>query len=265
MWYGVKAELLKGNFFDGRYTMKSSWERVKVDGGAMRVYVSVPDGQGPFPGVVAIQHRDGVDEFVEEMTRRLAGVGYFAAAPDLYHRDDPDSKDDAPTRMARLRDATVIQDVNAAVEFLKGHRSVEAERLGMVGFCMGGRVAYLLAAVNPNLKAAVSYYPGSLFASWGEGPSPFDRTKEIHYPMLGLFGQEDRNPSAEDIQKLDAELTKYGKAHEFHSFPNAGHAFMNFRAPSYRAHADQASWPKALDFLAKHLKAAGGRTAAAAR
>jgi carboxymethylenebutenolidase len=231
----------------------------------MRVYASIPDGQGPFPGVVVIQHRDGVDEFVEEMTKRLAGAGYFAAAPDLYHRDDPHSKDDAPTRMARLRDATVIQDVNAAVEFLKGNGSVKADRIGIVGFCMGGRVAYLAAAVNPSFKAAVAYYPGSLFGSWGEGPSPFARTKEIYCPLLGLFGSEDRNPSPEDVQKLDAELSKYGKAHEFHSFANAGHAFMNFHAPSYRAPADQASWPKALDFLGKHLGAAGGRMAAAAR
>lgn len=245
--------------------MKSSWERVGVDGAAMRVYTSVPDGPGPFPGVVVIQHRDGVDEFVHEMTARLATAGYVAAAPDLYHRDAPDSKDDAPTRMARLRDATVIQDVNAAVEFLKGHRSVQAGRLGMVGFCMGGRVAYLAAAENPNFKAAVAYYPGSLFAPWGEGLSPFARTKEIYCPLLGLFGSEDRNPSPEDVQKLDAELTKHGKAHEFHSFPNAGHAFMNFHAQSYRAPADQASWPKALDFLGKHLRAAGGQTAAAAR
>jgi carboxymethylenebutenolidase len=142
--------------------MASFWESVKVDGEDMKLYVCVPDGKGPFPAVVVIQHQGGVDQFVEDMTQRIASAGYVGVAPELYHRDGPDCNDDGPTRRARLRDATVIKDVNATVDFLKGHPGVDSERLGIVGFCMGGRVAYLMAAVNPSFKAAAAYYGGNI-------------------------------------------------------------------------------------------------------
>ena len=233
--------------------MPSFWESIKVDGADMRLYVSVPSEAGPFPAVVVIQHQGGVDDFVEEMTQRVASAGYAAVAPDLYHRDGPDCKDDGPTRRARPLDVNVIKDVNATVDFLRGHRSVDAERLGIVGFCMGGRVAYLMAAVNPHFKAAVDYYGGNIMVPWGEGPAPIDRTAEIYCPLLGLFGEDDANPSPADMRKLDAELTRHGKVHEFHSYPGAGHAFMNRRGERYRADADRDSWPKTLAFFAKHL------------
>jgi carboxymethylenebutenolidase len=233
--------------------MASFWDSVKVDGHDMRLYVSAPDGAGPFPAVVVIQHQGGVDAFMEEMTQRIAAAGYFGVSPDLYHRDSPDCQDDAPTRRARLRDVTVIKDVNATVGFLQGHRMVEAERLGIIGFCMGGRVSYLMAAANPSFKAAVSYYGGGTMVPWGEGLAPFERTAEIHCPLLGLFGEDDSNPSPADMRKLDAELTRYGKIHAFHSYPGAGHAFMNRRGERYRADADRDSWPKTLAFFTKHL------------
>jgi carboxymethylenebutenolidase len=182
--------------------------------------------KGPFPAIVVIQHQGGVDEFVEEMTARVASAGYVGAAPDLYHRDGPDCRDDGPTRRARLLDANVMKAVNATVDFLRGHASVDARRLGIVGFCMGGRVAYLMAAA---------------------------RTAEIDCPLMGFFGEEDANPSPADMRKLDAELTRCGKAHEFHSYPGANHAFMNRRGARYHARADQDSWPKALAFCEKHL------------
>ena len=233
--------------------MANVWESVQVDGEEMRTYVSMPDGTGPFPAVVVIQHRNGVDAFVQEMTRRIARAGYVGAAPDLYHRDGPDCQDDAPTRRARLRDVTVIKDVNATVELLKGHRQVDGQRLGIVGFCMGGRVVYLMAAVNPSLKVGVAYYGGNIMVPWGEGPSPFDRTAEIHCPLLGLFGEEDANPSPADMRKLDAELTKHGKVHDFYSYAGANHGFMNRHGARYHAEADRDSWPKALAFFDQHL------------
>jgi len=145
----------------------SNWQEVESDGSTMRMYMSVPQGSGPFPAVVAIQHQGGVDEFMENMTKRLAAAGYLAVAPDLYHRDGPDCKDDIVTRRTRLRDRTIINDVNAAVSFLQRHNSVEGQRLGIIGFCMGGRVVYLMAAANPNFKAAVAYYAGNTFRAWG--------------------------------------------------------------------------------------------------
>ena len=233
--------------------MADFWERISVDGNEMPLFVSIPDGSGPFPAVVVIQHQGGVDDFVQDMTRRIAQAGYIGVAPDLYHRDGPDCQDDGPTRRARLRDVSVIQDVNATVDFLKAHDAVDGERLGIMGFCMGGRVAYLMAAVNPSFKAAAAYYGGNIMVPWGDGPAPFDRTAEIHCPLIGLFGEADANPSPDDMRKLDAELTQHGKVHEFHSYPGANHAFMNARGARYHAAAAQDSWPKTLAFFDKYL------------
>jgi carboxymethylenebutenolidase len=235
--------------------MASFRESIKVDGEDMKLYVSVPEGKGPFPAVVVIQHQGGIDQFVEDMTQRIAGAGYVGVAPELYHRDGPNCQDDGPTRRARLRDVNVIKDVNASVDFLKGHPGVDSERLAIVGFCMGGRVAYLMAAANPSFKAA-AYYGGNIMAPWGEGPSPFDRSGEIHCPLIGLFGEEDTNPSPADMRKLDAELTRLGKVHEFHAYPGANHAFMNQHGNRYHADADRDSWPKTLAFFEKYLRQA---------
>lgn len=233
--------------------MASRWEEIKVDNNPMKLYVSHPDGAGPFPAVVVIQHQGGVDKFMEEMTEKVAAAGYFGITPDLYHRDAPDCRDDGPTRRSRLRDATVIRDVNATVDFLKDHRLVHGERLGITGFCMGGRVAYLMAAANPGFSASVAYYGGNISKAWGEGPSPFERTAEIHCPIMGHFGEEDQNPSPEDMRKLDAELAKHGKVHEFYSYPGAGHGFMDRHGNKYNARADQASWPRTLDFFRRYM------------
>ena len=234
--------------------MKSLREQVRAEGSAMNLYISRPDGDGPFPAVVLIQHQNGVDKFMEEMTERIGGAGYFGVTPDLYHRDGPDCKDDGPTRRGRLRDRAIISDVNATLDFLNGQRLVDPGRVGIVGFCLGGRVAYLMAAANSSFKAAVSYYGGSIFNAWGDGPAPFERTAEIKCPILGHFGEVDKNPSLDDMRRLDAELTKHGKAHEFYSYAEANHAFMDpYHVGRYHAEADQVSWPRTLEFFRKHL------------
>jgi len=233
--------------------MQSTLENIKVDDGSMGLYVSLPEGPGPFPAMVVLQHREGVDEFVQEMTRRLAREGYVAVAPELYHRDGPDCHDDGPTRAKRIQDANIIKDVNSSLTYLKGHPSVQTGRVGVIGFCQGGRGCYLMAGANLSFKVAVVYYGGNTFTARGEGPSPFDRTKDIHCPIMGHFGEDDENPSPEDVRKVDAELTKYNKTHQLHSYPGAGHAFMNFSAKSYRPDADQTSWPRTLEFIKQHL------------
>jgi carboxymethylenebutenolidase len=121
---------------------------------------------------------------------------------------------------------------------------------------MGGRVAYLMAAVNPSFKAAAAYYGGNIMGSWGEGPTPFDRSAEMRCPLIGLFGEEDTNPSPADMRKLDAELTRLGKVHEFHSYPGANHAFMNQHGNRYHAEADRDSWPKVVTFFETYLRKA---------
>lgn len=232
----------------------STWQQTDSDNGIMRMHVSMPASPAPAAGIVVIQHQGGVDEFVQNMTRRLADSGYVAAAPDLYHRDGPDCQDDFVTRRSRLGDRRIINDVNACVDYLQRHDGVDGKRIGIIGFCMGGRVVYLMAAANPAFKAAVAYYGGNIFRAWGRDlPSPFERTAEIHCPLLGHFGAEDKNPSPEDMAKLDAELTKFDKVHDFFSYPGASHAFMDSTKESYRRHADDASWPRTLNFFGRHL------------
>jgi carboxymethylenebutenolidase len=119
---------------------------------------------------------------------------------------------------------------------------------------MGGRIVYLMSSVNPDIKAGVMYYGGDPFLAWGAGLSPFDRTKAIHCPIMGHFGEDDKNPSPADMRRLDAELTKFEKPHEFYSYPNAAHAFANFGSGNYREHAADASWPRTFGFFAKQLK-----------
>ena len=150
--------------------MASFWESIKVDGEDMKLYVCVPDGKGPFPAVVVIQHQGGVDQFVEDMTQRIASAGYVGVAPVLYHRDGPDCTDDGPTRRARLQDVTVIKDVNATVDFLKGHPGVDSARLGIVGFCMGGRVAYLMASGQSQFQGRSRLLWGQHYGLMGRGP-----------------------------------------------------------------------------------------------
>ena len=233
--------------------MTSSWESVKVDDSNMPLYVSLPENGGPVPGIVVVHGQSGLENFIKDTTHMLALQGYAAVAPNLYHRDGVDCKDDNPTRKSRLRDPSIIRDIEGAIGFLKNHNRVDGGKLGIVGFCMGGRLVYLMSAASKDLKAGVMFYGGSTMVPFGEGPSPFERAREISCPIQGHFGADDKNPSPEDMRKLDAELTKFGKAHEFHTYAGAAHAFVNTGSGNYRPHAAASSWPKATEFFSRHL------------
>jgi carboxymethylenebutenolidase len=233
--------------------MTSSWESTTVNNSNMPLYLSVPERGGPVPGIVVVHGQSGLETFIKETTHMLALQGYAAIAPDLYHREGPDCKDDNMTKKSRVRDSNIIADITGAIQFLKNHRQVDGARLGIVGFCMGGRIVYLMSAADRELKAAVMFYGSSTMTPFGEGPSPFDRTREISCPVQGHFGAEDQNPSPEDMRKLDVELTRWNKPHEFHTYPGAAHAFANAGSANYRPHAAALAWPKATDFFSRHL------------
>ncbi len=236
--------------------MPSFWEKVQVDGAAMELYASVPDGSGPFAAIVVSQHGGGVDRFIQTICDRFAAAGYAAVAPNLYHRvpDDVLNGDPRPRPWDVLSDPDIVADVNATVDFLRNHPAIDGERLGITGFCMGGRVAWLGAATNPHFKALIPYYGGNLMVPWGAGTeSPFALAEGISCPVLFHFGEVDVNPSQEDLRQLDAELTRLGKAHQFYTYPGADHAFMDFTAGRYQSAAADASWPRTLDFLAANL------------
>ncbi len=233
--------------------MTIGWDTIEVDGNPMRTYVGVPDRPGPLPGIVIAQHAPGVDESVQDAVHRLHREGYVVAAPQLYHRQ-PREVDPKIARTSLLKDTEVIRDMNAALAHIKTRAQIS--RAGVTGFCMGGRVAFLMAAANPEFKASVVFYGGNTMKSWGEnqGPTPFERLKDVSCPVLGLFGADDQNPSPEDVKKIDAELTRLGKWHEFHTYQNTGHAFYNFAADRYRDRAAKAGWGELLAFFDVYLK-----------
>ena len=196
------------------------------------------------------------ESVIREMTRRFAAAGFVATAPELYHRQttaSPQSMDDAMTMMGRLRDPNIVADCNAAIAHLKSMPEVRSDRIGVTGFCMGGRVAFLMATQAPELKASVVFYGGNIMTPWGDGPAPFAEANKIACPVLGLFGEDDGNPNPADVAKIDAELTRLGKAHEFHSYKGAGHAFMNEGRESHRPDAAADAWEKCVAFFRKHL------------
>ena len=237
--------------------MPSFTDKLTVDGHEMDMYASVPIGSGPFPAVVIAFHIGGLDEFDKAMADRLAAEGYVAVVPDLFHRyTEEQMSGPRIERLDYLSDADIIADCNAAVSFLESNSAVDSNRIGMTGFCMGGRIAWLMAAVNPTFKATVPYYGGHIMLPWGDsGQTPFDLTSNINCPMMFHFGATDGNPSPDDRVKLDTELTRLGKDHQFFEYAGAGHAFMDFTNPD-RHHEGAAaeSWPRTLEFFATHLK-----------
>lgn len=233
--------------------MAGRWDTLHHDESDMRCYVTEPEGAGPFPGVVVIQHAGGVDDFICTMTDRIAEAGFVGIAPDLYHRDDPNSGDDAMQRMMRLRDKNIIPDAVVAIDHLKSMANVRADAIGITGFCMGGRVAFLIATQSEDIKAVVDFYGGNKMIAWGDGTPPFEMAESIQAPILGLYGADDGNPNQEDVAKLDAELTRLSKEHEFHSYPGAGHAFMSEGRPSYREDAANDAWPRAVAWFQRYL------------
>ena len=238
--------------------MPSFWEKLQVDGQEMNLYASVPSGSGPFPGVIVSQHGGGVDQFIQTICDRLAEAGYAGVAPDLFHRITEEMlQSSGLTRREHLSDPETIADIGATVDWLRNHSAIEGDRIGITGFCMGGRETWLGAATNPHIKAAVPYYGGNIMAPWGAATqTPFDLTSGISCPILFHFGEDDINPSQDDMRKYDAELTRLGIRHQFYTYPGANHAFMDFTTDRYQKEAAEASWPRTLEFFAQHLKGA---------
>ncbi len=240
--------------------MGSSWEKLQVDGSEMGMYTGIPDsadfGNGPFPAVVVAQAAGGVDEFLQTIVDRLAAEGYAAAAPDLYHRTTPEIEQaTGRTRRQLLTDPEVVVDISATVEFLRNHPAVDGERIGVTGFCMGGRVTWLAAVSNPHFKAAAPFYGGFIFDRWGEAESsPFELSHQLNCPMMFHFGAIDPNPSPQDMEAFDKELDRLGKPHQFYVYPDADHRFMDHTFGNFQQAAAELSWARTLDFFSLHLK-----------
>ncbi|MQG61315.1 MAG: dienelactone hydrolase family protein [SAR202 cluster bacterium] len=236
--------------------MPSFTDKLTVGGSEMDMYAALPDGSGPHPAVVIAFHVGGLDDFDRKMADQLAEAGFVAVVPDLFHRFSKEVMDGPRLdRLGHLKDADIIADMNAAVDFLTANSAINDDRIGVTGFCMGGRIAWLMAASNQIFKCTVPFYGGNIMGNWGPGDTPFSMSNNINCPMLFHFGAEDGNPSVADRDTFDAELKRLGKDFEFHTYDGAGHAFMDHTNPDrYHEASAAAAWPRTIDFFNKHLK-----------
>ncbi len=223
-------------------------------------YLARPLGPGPFPGVLVIHHAPGWDTATKEIARRFAYEGYIAICPNMYHRFGPDLSPDDAAAAARaggwITTEQFLADAAAALRYVRG-LPVSNGKVGTIGYCSGGRQSFLAACELP-IDAAVDCY--GAFVVGGSPPElPYrmepvlDRASKISCPILGLFGVEDTRPSPEEVAQIDAELTRLGKEHEFHSFENAGHGFFAVDRTMYRVEAAVEGWRLVLDFYGRHL------------
>ena len=234
---------------------------IRGDGGdEIEAYLARPMSQGPCGGVVVIHHMPGYDAPTMEITRRFAAEGYDALMPNLYHRDAPGASPDDAAAAARAQggvpDARLVADVAGAAARLRGLSNANG-KVGVIGYCSGGRQAFL-AAVSLPLDAAVDCYGAFVTGAPPEGMplkvTPIKHlTRDLSCPLLGLFGADDQYPSPDQVSELEEELKAQGKTYEFHSFEGAGHAFFSVNRPAYRPEAAVDGWQKILAWFARYL------------
>jgi carboxymethylenebutenolidase len=227
--------------------------RIVVDGGMMDVYLERPMGGAPWPAIVLTYHREGIDDFTKWVARQYAEAGYFVAVPEISHRIPATVA--VHDRKQHLKDPEIVADISATVAYLKTRDDVVKNRLAIAGHCMGGHVEFVGAAAVPDFACVVACYPTGMFEAWGgAGPTPFEQLSRIKCPVIGFFGNEDKNPSPRDADKLDAELSRLGIEYSFHRYPGAGHGFQRPTkdGPAIRA-AQADSWQKIFAFLAEKL------------
>jgi carboxymethylenebutenolidase len=229
-------------------------------GDQIEAYLARPLGPGPYGGVVVIHHMPGYDEGSKEITRKFAAHGYLAICPNLHYREAPGASPDDAAAASRAQggvpDDRLVGDIGGAVAYLRAMPASNG-RAGTIGYCSGGRQSFLAACSMP-LDAAVDCYGAFVVGTPPEGMplkvGPIVHlAKDLSCPLLGLFGAEDSYPSPDQVAELDKALTEAGKAHEFHSYEGAGHAFFSVDRPSYRPEAAVDGWQKVWDFYGRYL------------
>ncbi len=235
-------------------------ETTEVQGSSMEVFIFEPEGDGPHPGLVCCQHipvgHTGIENDVFTLTacERYAENGYVVAAPFIFHWWPKEAE--MQLKRDEFRDDWTIPDLDAAYHLLASLENVNADKIGVFGHCWGGRVCWLAAGSNPNYKASAIFYGGRIKGVMGEGnPPAIDLAPNINCPVMGFFGNLDQNPSPEDVDDLDAVLTKVGVEHTFHRYDGADHAFQSFNNEErYHHEASEDAWEKALAFFGDKLK-----------
>ncbi|MFE6975838.1 dienelactone hydrolase family protein [Streptomyces sp. NPDC057682] len=232
------------------------WRTAPAEGAdpRMRVLVARPLDREPVARIVVAHHRDGIDAFTESVCRTLADTGFLAAAPDLFSRvTDPGLS--PAEKKETLRDARIVSDLNRCHALLEEDADGGAGLpTGVVGHCMGGRIALLAAVDTAFCDAAVSFYGGRLFQAWGPGDGPGTRADRTRCPVLVVGGREDTSPSPDDLRRLARHTEHARHPVRVTVAEGAGHAFMNFlRADRFRPAAAQTGYAAAVSFLTAHL------------
>lgn len=233
-------------------------------GDEINAYLARPVGAGPFPGVAVIHHMPGWDEATTEIVRKFAAHGYLAISPNLHYREGPDVSPDDAAAASRaaggVPDDRFLGDLGGAVAYLRG-LGESSHKVGVIGYCSGGRQAFL-AACSLDVDAAVDCYGGAVVGGAPSGSglklAPLlHLAEQIRCPLLGLFGNDDSSPSPEQVDELEAELRRVGAEYEFHRYDGAGHGFFAVDRAMYRPQAAVDGWQRVFEFFGRHL--AGGQ------
>jgi carboxymethylenebutenolidase len=248
------------NMYEGMTAETVNMQGAKKD--QINAYFAKPLGEGKFSGMVVIHHAPGWDEWYRECTRRFAHHGFLAISPNLYFRDGHGTPEDVGAKVRAaggVADDQVLGDLEGAMQFLRSQPNFSG-KMGVFGTCSGGRHAFLAASRLKGFNAAVECWGGRVVASKEEltpkqPVAPVDYTKDLSCPLIGLFGNEDKSPSPEQVNKHEEELKKQGKNYEFHRYDGAGHGFFYYDRPAYRQEQAVDGWKKIWVFLEKHLGA----------
>jgi len=230
--------------------------KIKVSDGELPAYRSAPKGDGPFPVILVVQEIFGVHEHIKDITRRLAKLGYLAIAPELYARQGDVSKlegiEEIRNVVAKVPDAQVLSDLDASLEWAGNHGG-DLSRLGITGFCWGGRITWLYAAHQPKLKAGVAWYGRVKGEAGALNPKhPLDVAAELKAPVLGLYGGQDPGIPVASLEELRAAIQSAGGQSQIHIYPDAPHAFHADYRPSYRKEAAEDGWKRLKEWFRQH-------------
>jgi len=231
-----------------------------ANGDQINAFFARPLGPGPFPAMVLAHHMPGWDQLYREFTFRFALHGYITMTPNLYFRTGHGTPEDVAAKVrgeGGVPDDQVVGDLAGAMNFVRGLPSNNG-KVGIFGTCSGGRHAYLAACRAPGFDAIVDCWGGRVVMPPDQlnaktPVAPIDYTKDLSCPILGLFGNDDKNPTPEQVDQHEEELKKYGKPYEFHRYDGAGHGFFYYHAPAYRQAQAVDGWEKVFAFLEKYL------------
>jgi len=231
------------------------------NGDSIRAYFARPLGAGPYPTMVLVHHMPGWDDWFKEVTLKFAHHGYATITPNLYERTGHGTPEDVAA-MARnaggVPDEQVVGDLSAAIDFVKALPTGNG-KTGLWGTCSGGRHAYLAAAQLDTVDALCDLWGGGVVMTAEDltparPKAPLDYTEGLTAPILGLFGNDDRSPSPEQVDTHEARLKELGKNYEFHRYDGAGHGFFYDNRPAYRQEQAVDGWAKVWDFLGRTLR-----------